>query len=74
MTWLSNPGIPTRSSPILKRLSHLYESTSGSSTPISGSVDGVYSYQTSIGLASGQVPRRSQADKSPIVVKGPFFP
>jgi hypothetical protein len=28
-------------------------------------VDGVYSYQTSYGF---------QADKSPVVVKGPFFP
>jgi hypothetical protein len=31
-------------------------------------VDGVYSYQTSIGLASGQVPRRSQGTLLPLSV------
>jgi hypothetical protein len=32
MTWSSRPETPTRSSPILKRLSYPYESTAGSST------------------------------------------
>jgi hypothetical protein len=61
-TWLSRPEIPTRSSPILKRLSHPCGSTSGSSTPTSASSaypHGNYSASSSAIATSKPIPRRS---------------
>jgi hypothetical protein len=62
MTWLSGPETPTRSSPILKRLSHPCESTAGSSTRTSASstyhrVN--YSASSLAIAASKPIPRRS---------------
>jgi hypothetical protein len=42
---------------------------SPATTPEMGLVDGVYSYQTSYGFASGQIPRRSQGILLPISVR-----
>jgi hypothetical protein len=62
MTWSSRPETPTSSSPILKRLSHLCGSTSGSSTRTSASSAYLrenYSDSSSAIVASKPIPRRS---------------
>jgi hypothetical protein len=62
MTWSSRPEILTRSSPILKRLSHTCESTAGSSTRTSASsayLRESYLASSSAIAASKPTPRRS---------------
>jgi hypothetical protein len=63
MMWSSRPETPTRSSPILKRLSHLCESTAGSSTRTNAS--SVYRRENYLASSSAITTSKSTPRRSP---------